>query len=233
METLRGYFSEKGREKRAVLRVMTNLHRDKTPFRMEVERFGLHFYSMLSLRRQVVVVAKPEAIGKFIRRGVRVRLRVPQKDRLEIGMEVISPDFRLLSGNRVFLCDIPSAFIVGAPRLADRFNTAQFKELRLFLRGIQKTFRIINMSTGGCRIYSEEKPDPEVFDPGYDLGPAKMGFGSKLALELDTVIPRYCNSSSVGLEIRISRRPRSLDFLKNFMRKLEFSEMERLRVEPL
>jgi len=227
------YFSREGRERRAVLRVLRSLHRSKAPFRMEIERASLHFYSMLSLRTRVLIVAKPMAISNEIRRGGRVRLRVPDEPDQEVGMEVISADHRLLSGNRVFLCDIPTHFIKSPPRTEDRFSTVRFRELSLFVRNVRRSFRIINLSTGGCRIFSDGEPQDLLKELGREMGPARIAFGRKLAIELDAVVPRYYNHTTVGLQMHLTDSGRSHRFLSAFMRKLETVEMQRLRVESL
>ena len=68
------------------------------------------FRSVLAVKKGVVVVAKPDGLGKYLEKKGFVRFSLPNEEGRDLRLEVISPHFNLTSGNSVFLCKLPEEF---------------------------------------------------------------------------------------------------------------------------
>ena len=216
-------------EERTITRVLDRIASAKTPVRVEVEEANIHFYSVFSIRRGLVVLAKPTGLQKELKRDGFVRFRVPDLEGKEIRMAIAVPHFNLLSGGYVFLCNIPKKFAEPSRRSNDRFNTRRFNNLKLTLPKLAQEFRIIDISLEGCKIYMENQNDSAYqFSLGETLSPAKITVGAKVEIDLHAVIPRSQANKTVGIQFNLNGSGEARKYLTHFIKSLENSEQERL-----
>jgi len=223
-------------QERELRNLLQSLHQDKTPIRLEIEEANVHFYTVLSVRRNMVVVAKPPGLQKELKRDGFVRFRVPGDSGKEVRLTVAVPHFNLLSGSYVFLCDIPKEFAEPSRRSNDRFNTSRFKNLVLAFPSLRRQYRIVDISLEGCKVYvggngnggDEEKNG---FSLGEVLNHAKITVGSKVEIDLEAVVPRSEFGGTVGIQFQIAQGSESRKYLSHFIKSLESSEQQRLHAE--
>ena len=216
-------------EERTVSRVLERLAASKLPIRLEVEEANIHFYSVFSIRRGLVVLAKPGGLQKELKREGFVRFRVPDMEGKEIRLSIAVPHFNLLSGNYVFLCEIPKKFAEPSRRSNDRFNTRRFNNLKLTIPALLREFRIIDISMEGCKIFIGNGSDPTIaFSMGKPYTPAKITVGAKVEIQLDAVIHRSRYDKTVGIQFQLNGSQEARKYLSHFIKSLESSEQERL-----
>ena len=217
------------KEERTIVKILERLSSAKTPVRLEVEEANIHFYSVISIRRGLVVLAKPGGLQKELKREGYVRFRVPEVEGKEIRLSIAVPHFNLLSGSYVFLCDIPKAFAEPSRRSNDRFNTRRFNNLKLTIPALTREFRIIDISMEGCKIFTGGKTDPAAqFAMGETLSPAKITVGTKVEITLEGITPRSRTDKTVGIQFQMNGNADSRKYLSHFIKSLETSEQERL-----
>lgn len=219
-------------EVKAVLAAIRRIDRLKTPILMEIEQSHVHFRSVLAVKQGVVVVAKPDGLTSHIKKANIVRFAVPGEDGRDLRLEVISPHFNLTSGNSVFLCKIPEHYVEGAKRNAVRFNTSRFKNLQMVIPSLESQFRIVDLSSNGCKLYVTSPSVEAVFPLGIPISPAQINI-SKFSADLDAVIPRVHVSKAVGLEITYPPGGTARKYVEHLLTSLLKSEETRLSSEAL
>ena len=229
MSGLKSLFGLGESEERTIEKVLSRLASAKTPIRLEVEEANIHFYSVLSIRRGLVVLAKPGGLQKELKREGFVRFRVPDVEGKELRLPIAVPHFNLLSGSYVFLCDVPKTFAEPSRRTSDRFNTRRFSNLKLTIPALVREYRIIDISLEGCKIFTGGNEDPTMpFSMGETLSPAKITVGQKVEIDLNSVVPRSQTGKTVGIQFQMNGNDDSRKYLSHFIKSLESSEQERL-----
>ena len=219
-------------EVKEVLAEIRRIDRLKTPILMEIEQSHVHFRSVLAVKKGVVVVAKPDGLTSHLKKDNVVRFAVPGEEGRDLRLEVISPHFNLTSGNSVFLCKIPEQFAEGAKRKAVRFNTSRFKNLQMFLPSLETQFRIVDLSSHGCKIYVTNINVEAVFPLGVPISPARINI-SKFSTDLDAVIPRVHVSKAVGFEMTYPPGGAARKYVEHLLTSLLKSEEPRLSSDAL
>ncbi len=199
--------------------------------RLEIEGENIHFFTIFSIKRNLVVVAKPPGLRKGLKRDGTVRFRIPDEVENEIRMEIAVPHFNLLSGDYAFLCDIPKNFAEKSKRKSERYNTSRFNNLHLVIPDILQRFRIVDMSDSGCKIYAVGTNIKELLEEDKNYAPARISVGNKVEIDLDSAIPRSFNGKTVGFKFDVSAEGSARKYLQHFIQSLETAEINNLKVD--
>lgn len=223
--------SSQGREDKEILSSLQTLDKHKVPIRVEIENTAIRFNTRLSVRSATVIVAKPLNLkeGEGLSKGGTVRFKIPDSEGRELRMEVITPHFNLTSGNPVFLCKIPTTYAQSNQRASMRFNTSRFTNVVLIVDGHPDKYRVVDLSTGGCKVFLPNKEARERFTLGVPVKGARIELGQKAAVHLQSVIPRNHRGQAVGCQFEISGEGASRKYLEHLITSLEKSEAERYR----
>jgi hypothetical protein len=221
-----------GGAKRQLNSTLAGLERSKTPLRFEIENTNTRFFSVVSVRRGMVVVAKPPGLKEGITRESFVRFKVPGKEGKEVRLEVTVPHFNLMSGSYVFLCKMPAAFADSAKRKYERYNTSRFSNLHLVLPEPQFRLRIIDISEHGCKTYTQSIKFNGRLQLGSPYHPATISVGGRVDIDLDAAIPRSQQKSTLGFEFKVHPDGTSGKYLAHFLQSLEKGETEKMRSTP-
>ena len=199
-----------GRKAGEPLTVISQLSRSKTPVKVEIERTSAHFYSRVLLRSGAVVLSYPQNLERYIKVNGWVRLRPSGETRQELRLQISSVRFggsgpmAVGVGQMSLLCKIPNATYEPSKRDTERFNTRQFKDLLLELRGHPAPYPILNLSSGGVRIRIPEEHPGDLFVSGATTAEGGViHLGKKSRIELVKAVTRHVEKGMVGLEIRI------------------------------
>ncbi len=217
-------------ETKEVMRALANLESKKTPVRIEIESENIRFFSVVSLKRGLVVIAKPPGLRKGIKREGFVRFSIPEVQK-DLRFEVTVPHFNLLSGGYVFLCKIPQNFAAPSQRTTERYNTSRFKNLHLYFPVLRTRFRVIDISVSGCKVFSQGTNAGSIFQLGTAVEPVKITVGQKVEIDLAGVVPRAFSGSTVGFQLQIGSDGRAAKYLQHFISSLESAEITSLKVE--
>jgi len=220
-------------EARQIQGILEGLERSKTPLRIEIENTNTRFFSVLSLRRGLVVVAKPPGLKESISRNAHVRFKVPGTQGKEIRLEVSVPHFNLMSGSYVFLCKIPKSFASSSQRRHERYNTSRFNNLHLVLPDAQYRLRIIDISAQGCKTYIQNLKLNGRIKVGAPVRPAVISVGGRVEIDLDAAIPRSQQKSTLGFEFQVHPDGASIRYLDHFLQSLEKEESARFRAPDI
>ena len=96
-------------EARVVHRELEALHSSQKPVRIEIENRGVRFKTLISLRKDVVAVARPMGFKLDMPAGTFLRVKVPGARR-EVRLQIVDPDYRLPNGRSFFVCPMPKQF---------------------------------------------------------------------------------------------------------------------------
>jgi hypothetical protein len=218
-----------GKDDKEILTTLTMLDRNRVPVRMEVENTSIHFNTRLSVKSATVIVAKPLNLKEGLAKGGTVRFKVPASDGKELRMEVITPHFNLTNGNPVFLCKIPTIYAQSNMRGATRFNTSRFNNVAMVLADHPERYRIVDLSTGGCKVFLPNQEAKDRFRVGASLHGARIDLGQKASVHLSVVVPRSQRGQAVGCQFEVSKEGTSLKYLQHLLSSLEKAELERYR----
>ena len=213
---------------REVSRILRRLEANKTPVRVEIENSNTRFYSIISIKRGLVVVAKPPGLESGLQREGFVRFKIPDEDGRELRMQVSVPHFNLLSGGYVFLCSVPRKFAESSLRGAERYNTTRFKNLALFLPELKGYFRIIDISKTGCKVFADQSMATPGLETGSPISPASITVGNKVNIDLHSVTLRSRIKNTMGFELRVGDDGSSTKYFEHFLKSLEAAESKRL-----
>lgn len=232
MALLGGWLSSASREERAVLRALDDLAVRKLPVRLESEQTGVSFFTILSLRRNGLVIARPRALRGGLPKDSIVRITLPNHGRKQIRVPVLVPHVKLpMTMKYACICAVPTAFSGVCKRHTDRFSTARFKNLHLQLLDLGKSFRIVDLSVGGMRVFAGTDSASLAFDPDTDLAPARMRVGERVNIELDSLLPRTQVGNMVGFSMVVRNDGVSGRFLLNLLNRLQEQELLRLKID--
>lgn len=221
-------FGLPGGERRGILKTLRKIAAEKTPLRLELENTDIHFLTVLQIRREMVVFAKPRDLRKQFKTGSMVRFTLPHDRKLALRFRVKIPHFRLMRGGPVILCEIPQQFADPPQRAHDRFSTSRFKNISLVLPGPQKNLRIVDVSAEGCKVYHGGLEDLDWVEVGERINTAHIEILNRVKLELEMVIPRSVELKTIGFEFRLSGRKASREKFAIFLGALEKAELTRL-----
>jgi hypothetical protein len=232
MALLGGLLSSAHREERAVMRALAELSDRKMPLRLESEQSGVSFFTVISLRRNAVVVARPRSLRGGLAKESFVRLTLPNSGRKQVRLPVLVPHVKLpMTVKHACICGVPSAFSGVCRRAAERFSTTRFRNLHLQLPEQQKTFRVVDLSTSGVRIYAGAETSLMLFAPGSELAPARLRIGERVTIEMASLVARAAGGGTVGLELRVQRDGASERHLMNLLNRLQEQELHRLHID--
>jgi len=221
--------SSQGREDKEILGALTTLDKDRVPVRMEIENTSIHFKTRISVKSATVIVAKPLNLKEGLAKGGTVRFKLPESEGRELRMEVLTPHFNLTNGNPVFLCKIPTGYAQSNMRGSLRFNTSRFTNVALLLSDSPVRYRIVDLSSGGCKIYLSSKEDKQRFAVGVPVHGARIDLGSKAAVHLKALVPRNLRGQAMGCQFEVSGEGVSGKYLEHLLQSLEKAELERYR----
>lgn len=233
MAKLSGILKLKKSEDKEVVKTLNMLERHQTPVRVEIEGAQIRFNTIISIKRGMVIIAKPSGLIQELKTGGLVRMKIPEADARELRLEIITPNFNLTSGSAVFLCKIPHEFAEGARRSSERYNTTRFNNLLIKVEELESGFRILDLSIAGCRVQHQSTAIAKLFPLGTDLAPAEIMLGSKVRVLLATLIPKMHAGTAVGLEFQVSPQGSNKKFLQHLLISLEKAEDERLQTAAM
>lgn len=221
--------SSQGRDDKEILASLQLLDKNRIPVRMEIENTSIHFNTRVSVRSATVIVAKPMNLREGLNKGGTVRFKVPNADGKELRMEVLTPHFNLTNGNPVFLCKIPTGYAQSNMRGALRFNTSRFTNVALLLQGSPERYRVVDLSSGGCKIFLPSKEAKDRFTVGVPIHGARIDLGDKATVNLKSIIPRNMRGQAVGCQFEIADDTGSRKYLEHLIASLEKAELDRYR----
>jgi PilZ domain len=217
------------RDDKEIISSLNLLDKNRVPVRMEVENTSIHFNTRLSVKSATVIVAKPLNLKEGLNKGGTVRFKMPDSEGKELRMEVLTPHFNLTNGNPVFLCKIPTSFAQSNMRGSLRFNTSRFTNVALVFADHPEKYRIVDLSTGGCKVFLHSKEAKERFRVGVTLSDARIDLGEKASVHLKAVVPRNHRGQAVGCQFEVSEEGASKKYLQHLLTSLEKAELERYR----
>jgi hypothetical protein len=232
MALLSGWLSSASREERAVHRALAELSEHKMPVRLEAEQTGVSFFTVISLRRNGLLVARPRSLRGGLAKDSYVRLTLTNQGRKQVRTPVLVPQVKLpMSMKYGCICAVPQVFAGVCKRKADRFNTTRFRNLHLQLPEVNKSFRVVDLSASGLRIFTGTEGGLLLFEEGSELAPARMRVGERAAIELQSLVPRSHAGNTVGLSLQVRRDGVSERYLMNLLNRLQEHELRRLQIE--
>lgn len=212
-------------EEREIAESLNRIGRRRVALFMEIEQSQVHFRSVMSVKRGVVVVAKPTGLGPQLKKESFIRFTLPGEEGKDVRMQVISPHFNLTSGNAVFLCRLPTEYTESTKRQNMRFNTSRFKNLHLIVDNTRR-FRIIDLSTTGFKIYVAQEI-AQHFPLGKPIRQASINI-SKYDAELEVIVPRVHIGKTVGCQMTYPQDGSAKKYIEHLITSLQKTEEENL-----
>ncbi len=225
MATLMNWLLHRNEEEYEVRKALKRLDKQKTSIQVEVENTQVRFRTVLAIKREMVVVARPRRLPPGLRKGGGVRFKDPADAEREIRMEVIHPHFLLTSGNRVMLCKLPEAYYSGTTRNAFRFATERFRGLTLTLPEIDNPYQVLDLSPDGCRLAVYDQNKMVNFPIEEAIQGVQLHVGKNI-VELDWLEPRVHLDNSVGCEMRVASGGSSRQTLAHLLDFIDKSEQK-------
>jgi hypothetical protein len=216
-------------EARVVARELEALHRSQNLVRVEIESRGVRFKTLITLRKDVVAVARPLGFKWELPAGTVLRVRVPGARR-EVRLHVANPDFRLPNGRSFFVCPMPKEFASKSPRGTERYSTMRFKNLDLVLPALGTQFRVLDMSLNGCRIDMGRQNLEAIWNMGEVVGPAEIRVGQDIRIPLAGIVPRIAKDGTLGLEFQTENGSKTVEYLTKLVKWLDKQEDRLTRV---
>lgn len=229
MALFKNILGAQSKEDKEVLSSLNILDRHKVPIRLEIENTTIHFKTLLSMKSGTVVVAKPLALYEGLSKGGTVRFKIPDSEGKEIRMEIVTTHFNLTNGNPVFLCKVPSGFAESKDRGALRYNMSNYSNVQLLLDNHKDGFRIVDLSTSGCKIYIPSKEALDLFPIGEGLENVKINIGNRVQVNLTTITPRNHRAMAVGCSLEVMKEGNSRKYLQHLINSMEKTASKRYR----
>ena len=198
--------------------------------RVEIERLGVRFKTFLSLRKDMVAIAKPMGFKGQLPVGTVMRMRVPGRKGRDLRLEIADPDYRLPNGRAFIVCPLPRNFAPKSPRQAERYSTTRFTNLELVLPSVHGQYRVLDLSMSGCRIDPGRERLETIWTPGETVAPAIVRVGSGIRIALEGVVPRLIQDGWVGLEFQFPKEGKTHDHLGKLVAWLDKQEAKQSRV---
>lgn len=232
MALLGGWLSAASREQRAVLRALENLTNSKSPVRLESETTGVSFFTVVALRPNGLLIARPRSLRGGLPKDSFVRITLPNHGRKQIRVPILIPQVKLRMTMRyACICGIPTAFSGVCKRHTDRFNTTKFKNLHLQVPQFSSSFRVVDISVGGLRVFAGDDGERLAEDPEANLAPARIRVGERVSVELENLMVRSHVGNTVGFSMTVRNDGYSGRFLLNLLNKLQEQEILRLKMD--
>jgi hypothetical protein len=184
------------------INALLNIAYTKTSVQVEVENTLIRFNSLVSVSHNgTVMLSKPFMLGGRLIAGNFVRVRLPGTQRAELRLEVQVSHFNLPSGKVAFLCKGP-AQLIKCRRKAQRHYTARYTNVRLVMGG--DTYRLVDLSTGGFKVFLNDTQSPVLFPIGEELKSCQLILSPEKRVDLLRVVPRNHQRCFVGCEYEIN-----------------------------
>ena len=209
----------------STLEFLAELARTKAPVRVEVENSQVRFNSQLTLKRGMVVIAKPPGLSEGFGTDTFVRVRTSQGTRHEFRMQVKSPHVNLANGNTVFICEAPHGE-VNSQRNAERFDVTRYNNLSLVMSTVE--FRLLDVSQSGLRAVTNPTEAEKFFPLNHELHSTHLKLGAKVHVDLERLVPRARLPVAVGCEFTIAPDSMSERYMTHLLDSLKKTEEERL-----
>lgn len=234
MTSLLGLINKNFGENHAVNTALNQLHKRRSPIRVEVENTLLRFDTKLRVHKSSVVVAKPFRMAHNLEAGDHIRFRLPSAKNRELRLKIRTSHFVLSNGTPVFVCDKPTQFIEGSGRRESyRFNTKKYNNLFLHIPELTWKFNILDISKTGCKIYAKNKDFDLDFPQGTRFNNASILLGDHVRLPLDLLAPRMHKFPELGLKFEINPNEHDRKVFTNLMDHLERKLAESHATLPL
>jgi hypothetical protein len=200
---------------------LMRLDAEMAPIRVEIENTHTRFESRLTIKRESVVVFKPSGLRDQLQAGSFVRFRLPHDMSREVRLEVATPHVNLASGTSLFLCKMPTTGLQPAKRNAERYNVTKFKNVLLTLGKRGRSFRVVDVSLSGCKVFSTQAEANSYFPIGKELEFVQLSLGQKVKVDLERLVPRAHLRQTVGCEFEISGEGPSKVHMQSLIKSLE------------
>ncbi|MDH5751211.1 MAG: hypothetical protein OEZ59_02180 [Deltaproteobacteria bacterium] len=221
-------------DKKQVMSHLVRLDKNKTSLKVQIDNSHIRFNSMLIIRGDTIVIARPAGIKKDLKKGSYIRFHVPDHDDLQVQLEVATPNFNLTNGTPVFLCKVPdSQTKTNHKRTNDRYNTRRFTNLALVIPEKHWAYRVLDLSLNGCNVLSKSGVPEEEFPNGTTYTDCYLRLGKNVRIQLDTLHPRSHRIQTVGMEFRVNQEGLHIKYLQHLLSSLEEREQEKYKAEPL
>lgn len=226
-----GLFSSFGLSGRNPERMLQRFAKDKRPVIVEIENLGIHFRTVLVVKGSKVVMARPKKLTHRIPDDAW--LRVYHSDLPDSGfrMPVVSPHFRLTNGNSAIVAAMPTEMVGGSQREMTRFDTSHLGGIWLAFGEQQRSYAVLDVSRGGCRVQIGTGHPLEELPPDSVLRGGALVLGRPRVM-LESVAPRVHLGTTVGCAFTIASGSRSNTIYEHFLNKLEASHDARTLVDP-
>ena len=230
MANVMGLFRNGRSQQKNILKILNQMESSKIPVRLQVENSSIHFFTILSLRRGMVVFARPTGNSRGITKGKFVRFTVPDQPDKVLRLEVEVPSFKMVNGTYVMLCAIPEEFAEKSKRISQRYNITRFKNIMLGLPTISSMYRMIDISAQGCKVFTGDNDLTTILEVNEPILNGKIYIGSGLDMSLKWIIPRVFQEKTAGFEFQIAGDHATQRKFEHFIYSLESAEKKKLKV---
>jgi PilZ domain len=197
----------------------------REPIRIEIENSLERFTSPVSISKGAVVFARPERDTLHVSAGDHIRAFLPGKNgRRELRLEVLAAKMRTGHGRLALMCK-PSPRIVARRRAADRYNVRRYSNLLLSLEGDQ--FRVVDISTNGCKVILTPMQTQGKFPLGDTLWYSALKLGATTTMRLEALVPRSHAGRMIGCEFKVRRDDDSAETLQKLIASLDKAQDRR------
>lgn len=212
-------------------RALRKIAKRRTPVMVEVEQHNLHFTTMLAVKGDAVVVARPRRFGRKIPVGAWLRVFHEDLPHAGFRMRVRTPLFLLRHGNTVIVADLPQQLTAASLRRSPRFDTSGYREVLLRTDGMEQPLRVLDVSGGGCRIALARRNAEMLLPLAEKLHRGTLRIGNH-PIQLSTLVPVAHLDESVGVSFQVRNDDRSPAALQRILEKLAEINARRYRVDP-
>ena len=212
-------------------RTLKTLAKDRTPVRLEVEHTTLSFYTVMSLRRDKLLVSKPaDLVDEGLAPGKILRFVVPDGSGNVVRVELLEPHFERKRGDNVMSCEMPLEFAPESRRRSDRYDTARYKNFTLSVPHFDEEMQVLDVSKEGCKVYVSELEGWSALKPGVDMRAAKLKLGTEVEIHLDVLTPRNLNPPTASFEWQVPETSTSAKQIAKMIESLSEGEVGKLKV---
>lgn len=215
MGEILGFFKKDNVSGMMLTQAIKRAEKTKEPVAIEIENTYVSFKTVISMKDNMLVVAKPAGINAHISRGASLRMRLAELSGKSVKLEVTIPHLNLANGASVFVAKLASKIpMTGREHL--RFDTSRIGSLEVEIGG-RETYRVVDMSFTGVRFMVPIGELSSAFPVGKPL-PGKL-IVKKHPVELLSLVPKTYKNRTVGCTMEIS--PDSLKLFEKVMNLIE------------
>ena len=198
----------------ALQRSLKILTENRTPVRLEIENSELKFYTVVALREEQLLVAKPVDLNDSgLKPGAVLRFVMPDGSWNVVRMRLVNPKVERRRGDSVMLFEVPQESGPKSQRRSNRYNTSRYNNLVLTVPHFEELMRIIDISMEGCKVYITDFDRWELVQVGMTMRAAKLLLGSKVEVPLPRIIPRMVKPPTASFEWHILPGGKAAKFL--------------------